>query len=198
MRAERQRRELQLVSVCLRRPWPAMTTGLSPRTRRNLQDGWRTNTTAGPISAYAEEPEVQSRTNSLPTAYPRVRGATRTRAICVVALLGLSRVRGATASPLVLEFLAGGLSPRTRTNLIADAHRLLRHRPISAYAEEPRRYRPDRRAAWAYLRVRGGTVAKRTDDQTATGLSARTRRNPLCARRGSASLGPISAYAEEP
>ncbi len=71
-------------------------SGLSPRTRRNLDAERLARSGVGPISAYAEEPASNAAENAAATAYLRVRGGT----ICGARLRRLSK----------------GLSPRTRRN----------------------------------------------------------------------------------
>ena len=98
---------------------PVWTTGLSPRTRRNLMSILMGYLILGPISANAEEPLVSGSTHGSSRAY--------------------LRERGGTVAVQVKGWCGWGLSPRTRRNpgLPFPQHR--RRGPISANAEEPDR-----------------------------------------------------------
>ncbi len=152
--------------------------GASPRGRRNR---WYARSCASPdgrISAGAEEPCACASELARYEAHLRGGGGTRGWA---------DRWRD-----------AGGASPRGRRNRARVHTDQVRHRRISAGAEEPP-WRPRIRPSGpAHLRGGGGTGLRFENGEPAGGASPRGRRNLLRSAEFHRQQGRISAGAEEP
>ena len=152
--------------------------GRSPRGRRSRELDQRINDRGGSISAWAEKPSRQIRTE------PQ----------CRVDL----RVGGEAVKSAVRRRRTPGRSPRGRRSQDGDTIRFFKQGSISAWAEKPRR----RRIAWRRLRVdlRVGGEAPNpvTMPSCDTGRSPRGRRSRERIASWSRGVGSISAWAEKP
>ena len=137
--------------------------GLSPRTRGNRHADHGEIASVGSIPANAGEPVGQIRIGAEGRVYPRERGGTRVRTCAAEC--------------------AGGLSPRTRGNLLGRYGLVPKVGSIPANAGEPcRNARPNSRRR-VYPRERGGTGRMTPCFVASSGLSPRTRGNPGAVQR---------------
>ena len=152
--------------------------GLSPRTRGNPPHRGEPDLDAGSIPANAGEPCWSRQSCAQSRVYPRERGGTHCRS------------RSSES--------ATGLSPRTRGNHHDLA--VFRHKAgsIPANAGEPIDDRGRLRSLRVYPRERGGTCHNPYAAACNTGLSPRTRGNPLASHDLVAHSGSIPANAGEP
>ena len=132
----------------------------------------------GPIPADAGEPKSNTPQTPALWAYPRGRGGTSL--MCVTGLAN------------------GGLSPRTRGNLLRGGPIHHGGGPIPADAGEPTACPSSPGPPRAYPRGRGGTASILSELKRREGLSPRTRGSPELGQCHSLSLGPIPADAGEP
>ncbi len=153
-------------------------TGASPRGRRNLVTMAKIVSVHGRISAWAEEPAPRAIPRSATTAH--------------------LRVGGGTLAPFASDPDRLGASPRGRRNQPTSYGREGCAGRISAWAEEPRRWRHDRSSPSAHLRVGGGTDDSSPVNRAVAGASPRGRRNPLRPNCRRCASRRISAWAEEP
>ena len=157
---------------------PKGTVGLSPLTRGNQQHCGSDRAGAGPIPAHAGQPGSVRSPSDRRGAYPRSRGATRSRSAVISAVLGLSP-------------LTRGNRPSWRADRFGSG-------PIPAHAGQPSTTSGARRLMWAYPRSRGATGAVVGNRHVRRGLSPLTRGNlglPSAVRER---RGPIPAHAGQP
>ena len=112
--------------------------GLSPLTRGNLAGNGTDALPAGPIPAYAGQPAFAPGSRWALRAYPRLRGATRSRAKNILVPWAYPRLRGATLSACCAASMSLGLSPLTRGNRRQRGEAGRQAGPIPAYAGQPR------------------------------------------------------------
>ncbi|ASV62448.1 Hypothetical protein GbCGDNIH1_1629a [Granulibacter bethesdensis CGDNIH1] len=153
-------------------------TGLSPRTRRNLERCVRIGAIVGSISAHAEEPRFCLSARYASRVYLRARGGTSRKKAKGRGAQGLSprtrrnplpwalgngrskvylRARGGTLYWSATSQYRSGLSPRTRRNPDRTILGRTGRRSISAHAEEPCIWNGKSTIMTVYLRARGGT-----------------------------------------
>ncbi len=152
--------------------------GLSPHARGNLGGRAPLRALRGPIPACAGQPLSIFPLARRPTAYPRMRGATKVR----------GKLKGTEK----------GLSPHARGNRFRIMKRANPWGPIPACAGEPSGVHTRAGGQRAYPRMRGGTDHKNGIRGDNRGLSPHARGNRsyrIHARIGS---GPIPACAGEP
>ena len=152
--------------------------GLSPRTRGNPPLPGSPRSGSGSIPANAGEPRGPGGASSARWVYPRERGGT------------LEKMVGGGAE--------GGLSPRTRGNLLAVQKRHAVQGSIPANAGEPSRKWSAVEPKGVYPRERGGTSSPSRSGTPYRGLSPRTRGNPKRQQARAADSGSIPANAGEP
>ena len=152
--------------------------GLSPHARGNRKRGDARAEHPGPIPACAGEPTVPPRPIRPPRAYPRMRG-------------------GTAVSQPAKGFVAG-LSPHARGNPAKKVRPSFCRGPIPACAGEPLSPRLCKTRAWAYPRMRGGTVWDGFDASGSEGLSPHARGNLAHIFGKLVEVGPIPACAGEP
>ena len=153
-------------------------SGLSPRVRGNHANATNLFAFLGPIPACAGQPVKTSPGRFMPTAYPRVCGATR-----FLALKTRSN---------------GGLSPRVRGNPSSKDRALALRGPIPACAGQPGMLRSSSGPLWAYPRVCGATAKAVSVVLLYCGLSPRVRGNRFWVGLPFIAEGPIPACAGQP
>ena len=132
-------------------------SGLSPRVRGNRAGAMGAVATTGSIPARTGEPRGGQHCRGQSRVYPRAYG-------------GTARARWA-------PWRRPGLSPRVRRNLEEYAQVGAYDRSIPARTGEPRAVDFVRAVEAVYPRAYGGTIAARSEDLSAKGLSPRVRGN---------------------
>ena len=130
-------------------------SGLSPRVRGNLEDGWHATFVNGSIPARAGEPRCAAAASAPSGVYPRA---------C-----------GGTVRADVQIFPVQGLSPRVRGNRATLRCRNLASGSIPARAGEPRIRRRAAGKGPVYPRACGGTTSVSDAATCKCGLSPRVR-----------------------
>ncbi len=152
--------------------------GLSPLARGNPRQPDSTDARSGPIPARAGQPYLSNQRCRQPRAYPRSRGATRSRSWAMAWRTGLS--------PLARGNRPGSSpGPRSRG-------------PIPARAGQPADFAPTHVDTRAYPRSRGATAQLLRQFWALKGLSPLARGNLGVGPLRLVALGPIPARAGQP
>ena len=159
-------------------PFRSRSTGLSPPTRGNLDNGRKRERKQGSIPAHAGEPNSRAPRFALDAVYPRPRGGTS---------------QDCSSSAMVR-----GLSPPTRGNPASPHSRMRRSGSIPAHAGEPRFAAQNAPQLTVYPRPRGGTRQFLAASVASAGLSPPTRGNLMAKALEWREGRSIPAHAGEP